>query len=72
VFPPPDRAWLTANRTAYEQFPERTRTVLEKIQFTLADATSMDFAVNVDGRDPLEAARCWMDEHLDQVQVWFR
>jgi ABC-type proline/glycine betaine transport system substrate-binding protein len=32
----------------------------------------MDFAVNVDGLDPLAAARSWMDEHVDEVRTWFR
>jgi glycine betaine/proline transport system substrate-binding protein len=72
VFPPPDRAWLTANRVAFGRLPERTRAVLQKIHFTLADATSMDFAVNVDRLDPLEAARSWMDQHVGEVQGWFR
>jgi glycine betaine/proline transport system substrate-binding protein len=72
VFPPPDQAWLTANRAAFERFPERTRTVLQRIHFTLADTTSMDLAVNIDGLDPLAAARSWMDEHVDEVQAWFR
>jgi glycine betaine/proline transport system substrate-binding protein len=72
VFPPPDQAWLTANSAAFERLPERTRAVLQRVRFTLADATSMDFAVNVDGLDPLAAARSWMDQHVDEVQTWFR
>ena len=72
VFPPPDRAWLTANRRAFERLPERTRAVLQKVHFTLADATSMDLAVNIDGLDPLAAARSWMGKHSDVVPAWFR
>ena len=70
VFPPPDRAWLTGSRAAFEQLPERTRTVLGKIRFALADASAMDRAVNLDGLDPLEAARAWMNQHLDAVRGW--
>ena len=33
--------------------------------------TAMDYAVNVDGLDPLSAARRFMDEHSDDVRPWF-
>jgi glycine betaine/proline transport system substrate-binding protein len=70
VFPPPDRAWLTANRNAFDCLPERTRSVLQRIRFTIEDATSMDYSVNVDGRSTLEAARVWMDRHPEQTRDW--
>jgi hypothetical protein len=31
----------------------------------------MDYAVNVDGLDPLSAARRFKDEHSDDVRRWF-
>jgi GNAT superfamily N-acetyltransferase len=65
VIPPPNQTWLTANRAAFERLPARTRAVLQRVRFTLADATAMDYAVNVDGLDPLSAARRFMDEHSD-------
>ena len=71
VIPPPDQAWLTANRAAFERPPARTRAVLQRVRFTRADATAMDYAVNVDGLDPLSAARRFMDEHSDDVRRWF-
>jgi glycine betaine/proline transport system substrate-binding protein len=71
VFPPPDRAWLTANRAAFERLPEHTRAVLEKIRFALADVSAMDRAVNLDGLDPLAAARDWMNRNPDLVRGWF-
>ena len=33
--------------------------------------TAMDYAVNVDGLDPLSAVRRFMDEHSDDVRPWF-
>ena len=71
MFPPPDQAWLTANRAAFERLPARTRAVRQRVCFTLADATAMDYAVSVDGLDPLSAARRFMDEHSDDVRRWF-
>jgi glycine betaine/proline transport system substrate-binding protein len=52
VFPASDQAWLTANRAAFERLPERTQGVLRQIRFSLADATAMDYAVNVDCLSP--------------------
>ena len=71
VFPPADQAWLTANRPAFERLPERTRRVLRKIGFTLADVSGMDRAVNLDGVDPLTAARAWMNRNATAVEHWF-
>jgi len=31
----------------------------------------MDYAVNVDGLDPLSAARWFMNERSDDVRRWF-
>jgi glycine betaine/proline transport system substrate-binding protein len=70
VFPPPDQAWLTANREAFERLPARTQAVLQRVRFTIDDATSMDHAVNVDGMSTLQAARAWMAEHPEQVRAW--
>ncbi len=69
VIPPPDQAWPTANRAAFERPPARTRAVLQRVRFTRADPTAMDYAVNVDGLDPPSAAR-FMDEHSDDVRRW--
>jgi ABC-type proline/glycine betaine transport system substrate-binding protein len=30
----------------------------------------MDCAVNLDGLDPLAAARAWMDDHPGTVRAW--
>ncbi len=71
VFPPPDRASLVAHRDAFERLPERTREVLRRVRFTVADVNAMDCAVNLDGLDPLTAARQWMDSNPDTVSTWF-
>lgn len=71
VFPPPDRASLLAHRGAFERLPERTREVLGRIRFTVSAVSAMDRAVNLDGLDPLAAARRWMDGHPADVAAWF-
>jgi glycine betaine/proline transport system substrate-binding protein len=70
VFPPPDRASLVAHRESFDRIPPHTRDVLARIRFTVADVNAMDCAVNLDGLDPLTAAREWMDHHPDIVQTW--
>jgi glycine betaine/proline transport system substrate-binding protein len=70
VFPPPDRASLVAHCDALDGLPDRTREVLGRIRFTVADVNAMDAAVNLDGLDPLAAARQWMDRSPDSVRTW--
>ena len=70
VFPPPDRASLIAHRDAFDRLPERTRDVLGRIRFTVADVNAMDRAVNLGGLDPLAAARAWMTTTADAVRTW--
>ena len=70
VFPPPDRASLVGHRDGIDRLPERTRDVLRRIRYTVADVNAMDGAVNLDGLDPLAAARAWMDRHPDDVRAW--
>ena len=54
---PPARPGLADREpAAFERLPARPRAVLQRVRFTLADATAMDYAVNVDGLDPLSAA----------------
>ena len=70
VFPPPDRASLVAHRGAFDRLPERTRDVLRRIRYTVADVNAMDGAVNLDGLDPLAAARRWIDSNRETVRTW--
>ena len=70
VFPLPDRASLIAHRGAFDRFAGRTRKVLARIRFAVADVNAMDCAVNLDGLDPLAAARDWMEHHPDAVRTW--
>ena len=70
VFPPPDRASLVAHHAALDRLPERTRDVLGRIRFGVADVNAMDGAVNLDGLDPLAAARAWMDRKPETVRTW--
>jgi glycine betaine/proline transport system substrate-binding protein len=70
VFPPPDRGSLVAHRDAFDRLPGRTRDVLRRVRFTVADVNAMDRAVNLDGLDPLAAARAWMDGRPGDVRTW--
>lgn len=71
AFPPPDQAWLTANRSAFERLPDTTRAVLRNISFGISDTTEMDHAVHTSGVTTLEAARGWMDQNADRISAWF-
>lgn len=71
VFPLPDRASLVAHRGAWERLPQRTREVLGRIHYPIEAVNAMDRAVNLDGLDPLAAARQWMAGHEDAVAAWF-
>ena len=44
--------------------------MLRRVRFTVEDVSAMDCAVNLDGLDPLTAARNWMDHHPDAVRTW--
>lgn len=70
VFPPPDRGSLVAHGEAFNALPDHTRDALRRIRFTVADVNVMDCAVNLDGLDPLAAARDWMAKHPVDVQAW--
>lgn len=70
VFPPPDRASLIAHRDAFDRIPAHTRDALCRIRLAVADVNAMDRAVNLDGLDPLAAARDWCDDHPDAVRTW--
>ena len=68
--PPPDRASLVAHRGAWDRLPDRTREVLGRIRFSPAAVNAMDRAVNLDGLEPLEAARQWASRHPETVAGW--
>lgn len=70
VFPPPDRASLVAYAESWAGLPQRTRTVLSRIRYTVADVNVMDCAMNLDGLDALAAAQRWMAEHAAEVDGW--
>ena len=69
MFPPPDQTWLTANRAAFERLPARTRAVRQRVRFTLADATAMDYAVTT--ASPALGRATVHGEHSDDVRRWF-
>lgn len=69
VFPPPDRASLLAYAETWETLPERTREVLGRIRYTVADVNVMDCSMQLDGLDALAAARKWMTDNAE-VERW--
>lgn len=70
AFPPPDRGSLVAHRASWAALPEHTRAVLGRITMAVADVNAMDRTVNLDGSDPLAAARRWLDERGEEVSGW--
>ncbi|WP_431813491.1 glycine betaine ABC transporter substrate-binding protein [Kocuria sp. cx-455] len=71
AFPAPDRASLLAHRKSWENMPEETRRVVSRIHYPLAAVNEMDRAVNLDGKNPLEAAREWLERNPETVNAWF-
>ncbi len=71
AFPEPDRASLLADRQSWENLPAETRRVVSRINYPLEAVNEMDRAVNLDGKDPLQAAREWMARNPETVNAWF-
>ncbi len=68
---PPSNGTLVAARQWSERAPARTLQVLRRLQLGLDAVAQMDYAVNVEGRSPREAARAWMRQHDAVVAAWF-
>lgn len=66
-----NRAALVAPRGRLQALPERTRTVLARIELGLDGVTDMDWLVNVEKKSPREAARSWMRANEGRVAGWF-
>lgn len=71
AFPASDRASLLANRQSWDNLPEETRRVVSRINYPLEAVNDMDRAVNLEGKDPLSAAREWMERNPETVDAWF-
>lgn len=65
-----NRSVLVAPRERFSALPERTRQVLARIALDLDAVTDMDWAVNVGGQTPTDAARAWMRAHHARVRTW--
>lgn len=70
AFPAPDDACLLAHKDVWETLPERTREVLSRINFTVADVNEMDLLVQVDGMDILPAVQEWARRHPEKIEAW--
>lgn len=71
AFPAPDRASLLAYRQSWDNLSEETRRVVARINYPLAAVNEMDRAVNLDGKDPLQAAQDWLERNPEMVNAWF-
>jgi glycine betaine/proline transport system substrate-binding protein len=67
-----NRGVLVAPRRRFVALPERTRATLSRIVLGLDGVTDMDWAVNVDGRTPLDAARAWIRANAARVDGWIQ
>lgn len=65
-----DEAVLVAARGFPGKVPARTVDTLRRIAVGLDGVTEMDYAVNVEGRTPREAARAWMERNAAAVRSW--
>ena len=65
-----NRGVLVAPRARLAALPERTRVALSRIALGLDGVTDMDWAVNVDGQSPREAARAWLSANAARVDAW--
>jgi glycine betaine/proline transport system substrate-binding protein len=67
-----NHASLVAPRGRFEALPAKTRAVLARIDLGLDGVTEMDWLVNVEKKNPREAARTWMQANESRVAGWLK
>lgn len=67
-----NHASLVAPRERFAALPAKTRTVLARIDLGLDGVTEMDYLVNVEKKNPREAARTWMQANASRVAGWLK
>ena len=65
-----DSAVLLAHEGLKRKLSERALTHLGNIRLSVEAVTEMDRLVNVDGLQPLEAARRWIAGHPAESSAW--
>ena len=70
IFGGPDTAWLVAHKDLKEKIGKLAWGVLERISFSIKQVTELDYAVNVRGVSPRDAARHFLASHPDTVGYW--
>jgi glycine betaine/proline transport system substrate-binding protein len=68
---PPSNGTLVAGRHWVERAPARTLEVLRRMHLGLDGVAHMDYLVNVEKKQPREAARAWMQQNARIVEGWF-
>ncbi|MEO8004720.1 MAG: glycine betaine ABC transporter substrate-binding protein [Betaproteobacteria bacterium] len=67
-----NHASLVAPRGRFEALPPATRAALARIDLGLDGVTEMDWLVNVEKKNPREAARSWMQANETRVAGWLK
>ena len=67
-----NHASLVVPRARFEALPAKTRTVLARIDLGFDGDTEIDWLVNVEKKNPREAARNWMQANESQVAGWLK
>jgi glycine betaine/proline transport system substrate-binding protein len=62
---------LVAHRNFIDRVPARTVAVLRKVNLDLDTVAEMDYAVQIEGSNPREAALDWMARNASRVESWF-
>ena len=65
-----NRGVLVAPTHRFQALPERTRRVLARISLGIDGVTEMDYAVNVGGHTPRDAARAWLQANQARLDAW--
>ncbi|GAB1542262.1 glycine betaine ABC transporter substrate-binding protein [Scytonema sp. NUACC21] len=65
-----NRVVLAAHRGVREQLPKKTLESLARMRLDIAAITAMDYAINMDGKTPEEAAADWISNHAALVNTW--
>jgi glycine betaine/proline transport system substrate-binding protein len=67
-----NHASLVGPRDRLKTIPSRTRAILTNIDIGLDGVTEMDWLVNVEKKEPRDAARTWMTANESRVAAWFK
>ncbi|WP_445503318.1 glycine betaine ABC transporter substrate-binding protein [Microvirga sp. G4-2] len=66
-----DRAVVVVRKETWNGWPERTRKVLSRVHLGISVVTELERQIVVDGKEPRQAAREWMEANAQTVSAWF-